>query len=169
MGRICEICGVNPAMYVCSNCGRNVCSQCFEKNSWLCIECYNKRNQSFKEEMLWTSYPLFIKIFLIGFLLAFLGMIILMVAGLMEGVSQSPHSFYRTYTNNARSRETFFASNFLSHSTNNNRHSSILYFPENKFSEYRETAHHIIINFQRNLEIFRAYLFFKDAVFSFSP
>ena len=39
--------------------------------------------------MLWTSYPLFIKIFLIGFLLAFLGMIILMVAGLMEGVSQS--------------------------------------------------------------------------------
>jgi len=90
MGRICEICGVNPAMYVCSNCGRNVCSQCFEKNSWLCIECYNKRNQSFKEEMLWTSYPLFIKIFLIGFLLAFLGMIILMVAGLMEGVSQSP-------------------------------------------------------------------------------
>jgi len=90
MGRICEICGVNPAMYVCSNCGRNVCSQCFEKNSWLCIECYNKRNQSFKEEMLLTSYPLFIKIFLIGFLLAFLGMIILMVAGLMEGVSQSP-------------------------------------------------------------------------------
>ena len=89
MGRICEICGVNPAMYVCSNCGRNVCSQCFEKNSWLCIECYNKRNQSFKEEILWTSYPLFIKIFLIGFLLAFLGMIILMVAGLMEGVSQS--------------------------------------------------------------------------------
>ena len=53
------------------------------------------------------------------------------------------HSFYRTHTNNARSRETFFASNFLSHSTNNNRHSSILYFPENKFSEYRETAHHI--------------------------
>ena len=89
MGRICEICGVNPAMYVCSNCGRNVCSQCFEKNSWLCIECYNKRNQSFKEEILWTSYPLFIKIFLIGFLLAFLGMIILMVAGLMEGMSQS--------------------------------------------------------------------------------
>ena len=89
MGRICEICGVNPAMYVCSNCGRNVCSQCFEKNSWLCIECYNKRNQGFKEEVLWTSYPLFIKIFLIGFLLAFLGMIILMVAGLMEGVSQS--------------------------------------------------------------------------------
>ena len=89
MGRICEICGVNPAMYVCSNCGRNVCSQCFEKNSWLCIECYNKRNQGFKEEVLWTSYPLFIKIFLIGFLLAFLGMIILMVAGLMEGVPQS--------------------------------------------------------------------------------
>jgi len=89
MGRICEICGVNPAMYVCSNCGRNVCSQCFEKNSWLCIECYNKRNQGFKEEVLWTSYPLFIKIFLIGFLLAFLGMIILMVAGLMEGVSQA--------------------------------------------------------------------------------
>ena len=89
MGRICEICGVNPAMYVCSNCGRNVCSQCFEKSSWLCIECYNKRDQSFKEEMLWTSYPLFIKIFLIGFLLAFLGMIILMVAGLMEGVSQA--------------------------------------------------------------------------------
>ena len=89
MGRICEICGVNPAMYVCSNCGRNVCSQCFEKNSWLCIECYNKRDQSFKEEIPWISYPLFIKIFLIGFLLAFLGMIILMVAGLMEGVSQS--------------------------------------------------------------------------------
>jgi len=87
MRKMCEICGVNPAMYVCSSCGRSVCPQCFETSRWLCIECY-KKNQDFREETLWT-YPLFTKIFLIGFLLVFLGTIILIIAGLMGEISQS--------------------------------------------------------------------------------
>jgi len=92
MRKTCEICGSNPAMYICSECGRSVCPECFEPDSWICSDCYRKKKQEhaqegFEESL--TSFPLFMKIFLAGFLLIFLGMVILIIAGLMGGISQS--------------------------------------------------------------------------------
>jgi len=92
MGKTCEICGSNPAAYVCSECGRSVCRGCFELNSWLCSECYREKRREYVQrdfEEPATSFPLFMKVFLAGFLLIFLGTIILAIAGLMGGVSQS--------------------------------------------------------------------------------
>ena len=91
MRKICEICGVNPAMYVCSECGRNVCPQCFKLDKWICSDCYRKSEEDHVQNIFEKSFsfPLFTKIFLAGFLLIFLGMIILMIAGLMGGLSQS--------------------------------------------------------------------------------
>lgn len=92
MKKTCEICGSNPAMYVCSECGRSVCPQCFESNIWICSDCYSKKKQEYAQqdfEKSLTSFPLFMKVFLAGFLLIFLGVIILMIAGLMGGISPS--------------------------------------------------------------------------------
>ena len=91
MGKLCEICGSNPAMYVCSECGRSICSQCFVHDSWLCRDCLRRREQEYAQHDYETSstFPLFMKVFLAGFLFIFLGTIILMVAGLMGGVSNS--------------------------------------------------------------------------------
>jgi len=92
MRKTCEICGSNSAMYVCSECGRSVCPECFEPNIWICSECYGKKSQkpgqpSLEEPL--TSFPVFMKMFLAGFLLIFLGVIILMIAGFMGEISQS--------------------------------------------------------------------------------
>jgi len=92
MRKICEICGSNPAMYVCSECGRSICRQCFDLDSWICSDCYCKEKQEYAQRNLeksFTPFPLFMKVFLAGFLLIFLGMVILMIAGLMGGISQS--------------------------------------------------------------------------------
>ena len=91
MRKICEICGNNPAMYVCSECSRNVCSQCFNLDEWLCSDCFRKKEQEYVQQGYEASatFPLFMKVFLAGFLLIFLGTIILMIAGLIGGISQS--------------------------------------------------------------------------------
>ena len=92
MGKICEICGSNPATYVCSECGRSVCRQCFEPSRWLCSDCYHKRELEYVQPDLEASpmpFPSFMKVFLAGFLLIFIGTIILAIAGLMGGISQS--------------------------------------------------------------------------------
>jgi len=91
MRKICEICGSNPAMYVCSECGRNVCSQCFDHDDWLCRDCFRKKEQEYVQQGYEASstFPLFMKVFLAGFLLIFLGTIILMIAGFIGGISQS--------------------------------------------------------------------------------
>jgi len=91
--KICEVCGRNPAMYVCSECGRNVCSRCFEPSGWLCSDCYNaKKQQDYAEygsEVPFTSLPPIMKLFLAGFVLIFLGMVVLLIAGLLGWSSQS--------------------------------------------------------------------------------
>jgi len=90
--KICEICGNNPAAYVCGECGRNVCHQCFEPDRWICIECDRERKRKpveYESEAQLISFPLFMKVFLAGFILIFIGMLILMIAGLMGGISQS--------------------------------------------------------------------------------
>ncbi len=91
MKKICEICGSNPAMYVCSECGRSVCRQCFEPSSWICSDCYRVKGREYEHDLEAStiSSSLFMKVFLAGFLLIFLGVAILMIAGLMGWVSQS--------------------------------------------------------------------------------
>ena len=85
---ICEICHKRKAKYVCSECGRKVCEDCFDTDSWLCVDCL-KRNIGIRKEELWepiSKIPLTIKIILIGFITTFIGAMILMAASL-QGVS----------------------------------------------------------------------------------
>ena len=88
MRKTCEICGRNPAVYVCSECGRNVCPECFEPDDWICSICYEKRhNASGRGPSIPHLLPT--NLLMIGFLLIFLGVILMFIAGLTGGISAS--------------------------------------------------------------------------------
>lgn len=40
MTPVCELCGVGRALFVCSRCGKKVCSSCFKPSGWLCSSCH---------------------------------------------------------------------------------------------------------------------------------
>ena len=94
--KICELCGERNAKYICQECGRAVCEQCIEPYSWLCLDCYRKTKTEEKtpsSEMETYGRSLFqipfMKIFFLGFLLIFAGMIILMLATIFFGLKDS--------------------------------------------------------------------------------
>jgi len=78
MGKICEICGQQTAKYVCSDCGKSVCENCFIPERWLCIECYRKRTEATK--LIHNTVPY--EFFLAGFILTAIGSILLAFAPL---------------------------------------------------------------------------------------
>ena len=90
--RLCEICGNRSARYVCQECGRNVCERCLEPHTWLCLDCWKRLDQEVGEpevEGVLASLPSSMKIFLVGFFLVFVGVVIVMIAALMYGLPDS--------------------------------------------------------------------------------
>jgi len=86
--RTCEICGKRVARYVCQECGRKVCQFCFEPNTWVCLDCYNhlRREAPVLEAFPW---PTPFKLFLLGFILMFVGMILMVIATIFFGSPSS--------------------------------------------------------------------------------
>ncbi len=91
--KICELCGKRSARYICQECGKAVCERCIEPYMWLCFECYGKTEASARVEsgiegktIFQTS---FMKIFIVGFMLIFIGMMILFLATLLTGLKDS--------------------------------------------------------------------------------
>ena len=39
----CAVCGSQPATYICQNCARPACSNCFDPSTWTCHQCGAKR------------------------------------------------------------------------------------------------------------------------------
>lgn len=84
--RTCKICGKRSARYICQKCGREVCETCLEPHTWVCTECYKrvKRETPLFETVPWPT-PL--KLFLLGFLLIFIGMILITLTVVLSGTS----------------------------------------------------------------------------------
>lgn len=86
--RICEVCGKRSARYVCQECGRKVCEVCLEPRTWICSDCYNRLKSEIPtpavEAFTWST-PF--KLFLLGFLTIFVGMIVMMIASISLGAS----------------------------------------------------------------------------------
>ena len=82
----CEVCGGRAARYVCQECGRQVCERCLEPQMWVCSGCYGRlRSEAPVVEPFSWSVPL--QLFYVGFLLLFVGIVLVMVAGLVSGGS----------------------------------------------------------------------------------
>ena len=79
--RQCEICGKRASRYVCQECGRQVCERCLEPHMWICSECYNRlRPKAPVMKPLSWSMPL--KLFFLGFLLIFIGIVFIMITSI---------------------------------------------------------------------------------------
>lgn len=84
MAKLCEICGYRDAMYVCRNCGKEICDECFNHNLWACSICYEKMNVY--QDRLQTSnfFNAFFKLFLLGFFMIFLGIILIIISSFIS-------------------------------------------------------------------------------------
>jgi len=86
--RYCEICRRKRTMYVCRECGREICDNCFYVPGWLCIECYDREAAKHPEVHVdrfeeVKGVPLAFKVFMIGFFVIFVGIMLVMVASLL--------------------------------------------------------------------------------------
>ncbi len=84
--KTCEICGKRAARYICKECGREACQICFEPATWICLDCYSslREETSPSESFLWST-PF--KLFLLGFVLMFAGIIVMIIAAVLFGTS----------------------------------------------------------------------------------
>lgn len=82
--KVCQLCGTLASItYVCNLCKRRVCDACFKPEVRVCSECYRRLE---KGRPLLTV-PM--KLFLLGFVLIFLGMIFLMASSVLSGDVQT--------------------------------------------------------------------------------
>lgn len=84
--RTCKICGKRTARYICQECGREVCEVCLEPHRWICIECY-KRVKLETPPFEPLSWPTPLKLFFLGFLLIFIGIVLVTTAAVLSGTS----------------------------------------------------------------------------------
>lgn len=96
----CEICGNEPARYVCSNCGRSVGPLCFHREGWLCKACFERVAVGVQLESEESHSTLAQTLLIIAFLMVFAGVILLVISG----SSASPGGFIIVFP-------FFFASN----------------------------------------------------------
>jgi len=86
--RDCEICRRKTTMYVCRECGREICESCFYVPGWLCTECYDraaaKHPEVHVDRFEAEGVPLSFKLFIIGFFLIFGGIMLIMIASLLS-------------------------------------------------------------------------------------
>ena len=87
--RDCEVCLRKNAMYVCRECGREICDSCFYVSGWLCTECYERTAAKYPESRVGRfeeveAVPLAFKLFMIGFFVIFVGIMLIMVASFLS-------------------------------------------------------------------------------------
>ncbi|MEM0084620.1 MAG: hypothetical protein QW743_04750 [Candidatus Methanomethylicia archaeon] len=78
----CEICGIRNAKYTCINCGCRVCEECLDTEKWMCIKCLKIEDSNI---MGGETINTIFKISMIGFLMIFIGIIIIMISQIFMG------------------------------------------------------------------------------------
>jgi len=75
---LCGICGREGAEYVCSNCGRLVCRDCYVQEKRLCLQCGRS------ERLLESPFGLRTNLMTAGTLLIFAGFFLVFVASILS-------------------------------------------------------------------------------------
>ena len=81
----CEICGNEPARFVCSSCERRVGSLCFQTEGWLCVKCAKKETSAIPLDSAHSSIGS--TLLVIAFLLIFAGVTLLVLSASAVGQS----------------------------------------------------------------------------------
>jgi len=81
----CDICGKLAAvLHVCRLCKHRVCEEHFKPQEGICSQCHSRLSLATQTPEDWMS-AIFIKLFLLGFVLVVAGIIILIVAAVLQG------------------------------------------------------------------------------------
>jgi len=82
--KTCAVCRNRSARYVCQECGRGICEVCFEPQTWLCADCHKslKPPAQASERSTW---PLPLKLYLIGLSLMLIGTLLVAVTVIFSG------------------------------------------------------------------------------------
>lgn len=86
----CLICAKRPATYVCQDCGRAVCGNCFDPAHWSCLDCQTKlRPTAISEYIVPAQFSMATWLFFISFAIIFIGILLMTVGSLsnLGGVS----------------------------------------------------------------------------------
>ena len=82
---LCIICGRRTANYVCQDCGRGVCGNCFDPVHWLCSECKAKlRPGVVGSHATGSQFAIATWLFFIAFAIIFIGMLLMTIGSLPE-------------------------------------------------------------------------------------
>lgn len=82
----CDICGkLTAVQHTCRLCKRQVCEEHFKPQDGLCSLCYKRLSLATQatEETLMSALPF--KLFLLGFFLMFVGVVVLIAAAALQG------------------------------------------------------------------------------------
>jgi len=83
----CEVCGRRSARYICQSCGRRICEACLDPWRWTCTACQDKLAEIPTPSE--RRSDLVFKVFLSGFAIVVLGMILMIAASMMPGAEQT--------------------------------------------------------------------------------
>jgi uncharacterized membrane protein len=78
---LCQICGRNPATYVCQSCARTVCNNCFDPSRWSCSDCVAKSSPPLAQPQV-VSFSLATWLFFIAFAMIVVGTLLMTVGSL---------------------------------------------------------------------------------------
>ena len=82
----CQLCGRRSAFYVCQDCGRLVCPNCFDLLRWSCSESQRKFEARIQERYATGfPFPIAMWLFFAAFAIMFIGML-LMAVGSTSGL-----------------------------------------------------------------------------------
>lgn len=86
--RLCALCGQRTATYVCQDCGRAACGNCFDSTHWSCSECQNRLRQTAApmESSITPTFSLATWLFFAAFAIIFFG-IVLMTLGSLSNLN----------------------------------------------------------------------------------
>ena len=92
---LCELCGKRPAKYVCQECGRRVCQYCFNTYYETCKDCLKSSSEHIELLSVERGVNInwMLKSMIIGFVIIFLGMLIIIIASLMS-ISETSGTFF---------------------------------------------------------------------------
>lgn len=83
---LCALCATRDASYVCHNCGRAACGNCFDPTQWRCTGCGDVLGK--QEPVISSRLPMAIWLFFVAFAMISVGMFLMALGlgGNMSGI-----------------------------------------------------------------------------------
>lgn len=79
---LCTLCGMRNASFVCHNCGRPACQECFDTNRWWCVSC---SNQAILQTVHRTAHVPVTGLLFLALVMIFVGILLMSLGPIMNG------------------------------------------------------------------------------------